>query len=179
MTWLQNNIFKTPVWLVNKTITSLTNQNPQTTIGFLQDRTLNNLLSTNTISKLLRFELEEPAKAYTVTTMLAELRKGIFGELPLHKPVDMYRRTLQKSYAEKLMGMIDTQNQGIVFSIGSGGASISQGLNKTSDAISIARAELRSLQAEIKTALIVYTDAASRNHLLDLNDRITLALNPK
>ncbi|CAN5785286.1 zinc-dependent metalloprotease [soil metagenome] len=179
MNWLQNNIFKTPLWLVNKKITSLTNQNPQTTISILQDRSLNNLLSTNTITKLLRFELEEPANAYTVSTMLLELRKGIFSELTARKPVDMYRRTLQKSYAEKLMGMIDTQNSGIVFSIGSGGASVSQGISKTSDAVSIARAELRTLLAQVKAAIAVYTDAATKNHLMDVSERIELALHPR
>ena len=179
MKWLQNNVFKTPLWLVNKNITSLTNQYPQTIIGVLQDRALNNLLSTATVSKLLRFELEAPANAYTVSAMLGDLRKGIYSELPARKPVDMYRRTLQKSLAEKLMSMIDTQSSGILFSIGGGGgATISQGMSKTSDAVSIARAELRTLLSQIKTALPGYTDAATRNHLLDVSERINNALHP-
>jgi hypothetical protein len=179
MAWLQTNVFKTPLWLVNKTISGLTNQNPQATIGLLQDRAMNYLLSTNTISKLLRFELEEPAKAYTVTNMLADLRKGIFSEIPARKPVDMYRRVLQKSYVEKLMGIINTDGQGIVFSFGGGGANVSLGISKTSDAISIARAELKALHMELKTAAPGYTDAATRNHLLDVSERIDVALNPK
>jgi hypothetical protein len=179
MAWLQTNVFKTPTWLVNKNISGLTNQNPQATIGLLQDRALNFLLSTNTLSKLLRFELEEPTKAYTVSNMLAELRKGIFSELPARKPIDMYRRILQKSYVEKLMGMINTDGQGIVFSFGGSGANISQGLSKTSDAVSIARAELRNLQAQVKTAIAGYTDTASRNHLQDVSERIENTLNPK
>ncbi len=111
---------------------------------------------------------------------MTELRKGIYSELPAHKPVDMYRRTLQKSYAEKLMAMIDTQNSGgIVFSIGQGGvASVSQSISKNSDAISIARAELRILLSQVKAALPSYTDAATRNHLLDVSERIDAALHP-
>ncbi|MES2646398.1 MAG: zinc-dependent metalloprotease [Bacteroidota bacterium] len=179
MEWLQSNVFKTPVWLVNKNISSLTNQNPQSTISLLQDRAMNYLLGTNTISKLLRYELEEPAKAYTVTAMMADLRKGIFSELPSRKPVDMYRRILQKSYVEKLMGMINTDGQGIVFSFGSGGGNVTPGLSKTSDAISITRAELRSLQLQVKTAIPGYADAATRNHLLDISERIEKTLNPK
>ncbi len=180
MQWLQHNLFKTPTWLVNKTISGLTNQNTQSTIGVIQDRTINALLSTNTVSRLLRFEADEPVNAYTVTTMMDELRKGIYSELATHKPVDMYRRSLQKSLAEKFMAMIDTQNSGgIIFTIGGGGnAVVSQSLSKTSDAISIARAQLRILLSQIKAALPGYTDAATRNHLLDVSARINSALNP-
>jgi hypothetical protein len=141
---------------------------------------MNAMLSTNTVSKLLRFEAEDPANAYTVTAMMDELRKGIYSELAAHKTVDMYRRSLQKSLAEKFISMIDTQNSGgVIFSIGGGGPVVSQGVSKTSDAVSIARAQLRSLLNQIKAALPGYTDAATRNHLLDVSERINNALNPK
>jgi hypothetical protein len=179
--WLEQNLFKTPYWLVNKKITSVTNQNPQTIISAIQDRTLNNLLGAQTASKLLRFELDEPAKAFTLTAMIDDLRKGIFSELALKKPVDMYRRNLQKSFTEKLIGMIDNSQSGaIVFSFGGGGASISQGISRTSDAVSVARAALETLHNQIKTAIPGYSaNLATRNHLADLADRINKSLDPK
>jgi hypothetical protein len=179
--WLQQNLFKTPTWLVNKKIISVTNQNPQTIISAIQDRTLNNLLGAQTASKLLRFELEDPAKAFTLTEMINDLRKGIFSELSLKKPVDMYRRNLQKSFTEKLFGMIDNSQSGaIVFSFGGGGASISQGISRTSDAVSVARATLETLQNQIKSAMPGYiNDPPTRNHLADLSDRIKKSLDPK
>lgn len=180
MRWLQNNLFKTPSWLINKKIGSLTNQNPQTIIGSIQDRTLNNLLGAQTTSKLLRFELDEPKNAYTLQAMIDDLRKGIFSELTIHKPVDMYRRNLQKSFTEKLISMIDNSQSGaIVFSFGGGSTSLSQGINKTSDAVSIVKASLKKMQAEIKASVPAYTDQATKYHLADLNDRIERALNPK
>jgi hypothetical protein len=51
--------------------------------------------------------------------------------------------------------------------------------SRTTDAISIAKAQLRLLQSEIRAALPAYKDAASRAHLLDVNDRITQVLDPK
>jgi hypothetical protein len=55
----------------------------------------------------------------------------------------------------------------------------SSGLNaRTSDVISVAKAQLRTLQGEIRAALPLYTDTASRAHLMDVSDRITAALDP-
>jgi hypothetical protein len=51
--------------------------------------------------------------------------------------------------------------------------------SKTSDAISIAKAQLRTLEIEIRAALPAYKDAGSRAHLLDVVDRITDTLNHK
>jgi hypothetical protein len=48
--------------------------------------------------------------------------------------------------------------------------------SKTTDAISIVKAQLRTLQSEIRAALPAYKDAVSRAHLQDVNDRITEAL---
>jgi hypothetical protein len=45
--------------------------------------------------------------------------------------------------------------------------------------MSIAKAQLRSLQADIRAAVPAYKDAASRAHLQDVNDRITQVLDPK
>lgn len=180
MQWLQANVFKTPLWIVNKKITGLTNQNPQTVISTVQDRTLNNLLGAQTAAKLLRFELEDPQKAYTLMMMADDLRKGIFSELAAKKPVDMYRRNLQKSLTEKLISMTDNSQSGaIVFSFGGNGASVSPGINRNSDAVSIARAELVKLQQQIKAALPLYNDEATKMHLADLNDRIERSLNTK
>jgi hypothetical protein len=45
--------------------------------------------------------------------------------------------------------------------------------------MSIAKAQLRSIALEIKTALPAYKDAGSKAHLLDALDRISEALDPK
>ena len=180
MAWLQANVFTTPTWVIQKNVTSLTNQAPQQIIAALQDRALNSLMGATTWNKLFRYEAEQPAAAYTVTEMLTDLRKGIFTEIAARKPVDTYRRTLQKSYVEKLIALIQPPAQAGTISIGGQSFSLSTpSLSKTGDGISTAKGQLRSLLAEIKAAAPATADVATKNHLLDLQDRIQQALDPK
>lgn len=175
MKWLQDNVFTTPKWVIDSRYTSLTNQAPQTVISSLQSRALSTMFSGNTAAKLSRFEAEKPAEAYTIVEMMTDLRKGIFSELAAKKPVDIFRRSLQKDFAERLISLLAPPAApqqiapGITIQVG-GGASA------TSDLLSVAKAQLKTLQAEIKAALPVTTDSATKMHLSDLNDRIERAL---
>ena len=181
MAFLQSQLFKTPKWIINPQVTNLIDDNsPLTTISRLQDPTLTRLLSNSNITKLLRFEAEDP-NAYTATEMLSDLKKGIYGELTSRQPIDIYRRNLQKSFVEKLIGIVDPENSGTISFVipaqgrGFGG---STAYSKTTDVMSIAKMQLRSLATDIKAALPSYKDAASRAHLQDELDRINMALNP-
>jgi hypothetical protein len=50
---------------------------------------------------------------------------------------------------------------------------------KYSDVISVAKAELRSINALVKSSLPSQKDSLSSYHLQDISDRIEEALNPK
>src|SRR5439155_19198254 len=93
------------------------------------------------------------------------------------QPIDIYRRNLQKSYVEALDRLINPDpTSGIQISFG---GAITPSINpRTTDAISIAKAQLRSLASEIRAALPSYSDASTRAHLQDVLDRITESLNP-
>ena len=179
LSWIQSNVFKTPTWVVQKNITALTNQAPQSVIAGLQDRALNGLVSPGTINNLLRFEAEDPANAYTVTEMITDVRRGIFSELAARQPVDIYRRQLQKSLVEKMIGLINPSAPPAITIGGSGIFVLSPALTKTSDGISIIKAQLRTLANEIRIAATAYGEGATKNHLLDLQDRIKEGLEPK
>ena len=175
MSWIQNNVFKTPTWVIDAKYTSLTNQAPQTVISSLQSRALATMFSSNTASKLLRFEAEKPAEAYTLNEMMTDLRKGVFSEVAAKKPVDIYRRALQKDYTERLIALMAPPSApqqiapGITIQMGGG-------VSATSDALSIVKAQLKTLQAELKAALPTVTDASTKMHLSDLIDRIDRAM---
>ena len=181
MAFLHEQLFKTPKWMINPEIISLTGGNSLTTISTVQDNTLTRLLSNSTISKLLRFEAEE-TNAYTPTEMITDLKKSIWTELPAHQPIDIYRRNLQKSFVDKLINIVNPDNTSTSVAAastqGRGGFGASTAYSKTSDVVSIAKMQLRSLSAEIRAALPSYTDGSSRAHLQDEMDRITTALNP-
>ena len=57
--------------------------------------------------------------------------------------------------------------------------SCSSDVSRTTDAISIAKMQLRQLQADIRAALPAYKDVISRAHLMDVSERIIEVLDPK
>ncbi len=181
MSWIQSNVFATPTWIVPKEYGTLTGQDPVSTIGKLQDRALSSLINASTLSKLISFEASQGTAAYTATEMLNDTKKSIFSELPTRKEINIYRRQLQKLYVTKLIAIAASLSAGSNPSMGSqgGGGMGSSNPLTTSDVISIAKGQLRTLSVEIRNATSGYGNAASKNHLLDLQDRIKQSLNPK
>ncbi|MFL5810340.1 MAG: zinc-dependent metalloprotease [Flavisolibacter sp.] len=177
MQFLQQQLFKTPKWLVDNNISDYTGTNKLMMISSIQNSVLNRLISTTTFNKLFRYEAQDPVDAYTATDMLSDLRKGIWSELATKQPIDIYRRNLQKSFVENLDRIISPDANTAALTINFGAAP-AMNANVT-DAISIAKAQLRSLQSEIRAALPLYKDASSRAHLQDVLDRINETLNPK
>src|SRR6185436_4441580 len=137
------------------------------------DNVLNRLFSTTTMNKLIQFEAEEGDKAYSVTEMFSDVKKGIWSELTTKKKIDVYRRNLQKSYINILSSIIApprTSETSIVINFG--GTSRPQLSVDKSDIKSIVRAHLASLRSEIRTAIPTIPDEMSRYHLQDLVTRI-------
>ena len=177
MRFLQQQLFITPTWLVQKNIEGLTGTNSLTTVSTLQSSALSRLLSNSTLNKLFRYEASGEKNPYTAAEMLTDLRKGIWSELAAHKPVDIYRRNLQKAYLERMISNLKTDDFSSSVAFSGFGVSLPN-YSKTTDAISIVKAQLHTLQSVIKTALPGYKDAATRAHLMDVNDRITQVLDP-
>jgi len=146
-------------------------------IGGLQNRALNGLVNATTINNLIRFEAEDPTNAYTATELLNDVRKSVFSELATRKPIDIFRRQLQKSLTERLIGLITPPDAAQATQAAQFG--ITLGFSKTGDGLSLIKGQLRTLATEIRTASAAYPDAASKNHLIDLQERIKNALEPK
>jgi hypothetical protein len=172
VSWIQSNVFTTPTWMIQKKITGLTGQTPLEMISRIQNRALAGVINTTTINNLIRFEAEDPANAYTATELLNDFRKSVFSELATRKPIDVFRRQLQKSLTERLIGLITPPNAAQA-------TQASSGFSKTGDGVSLIKGQLRTLATEIRTASAAYPDAASKNHLIDLQERIKNALEPK
>ena len=177
--FLNKQLFQTPRWLLdNSILNKISNPSGGDPVGSLQINALNNLLSSGRMNSMLqtagRFG---DAQVYTVEDMLSDVRKEIWKELATHQPIDVYRRNLQKTYAEALIGIVNPPAAG---GSGGGGMTISMGGgSKNTDLSSIARAELISLRSRIQAAIPATTDRLSKYHLEDLSERIKQALNPK
>lgn len=180
MDFLIKQLFVTPHWLVNNDILNRIGNTGLSVIGSRQDAVLNRLINAGTISKLLSMEAELGKEAYQAADMLNDLKHGIWSELAARKPIDIYRRNLQKAYVERIGQIVSPAFTGpvagISFRIGAPAAMMD---TKNSDIISVLKGNLRALQAEIKTALPAIGDKMTRYHLQDLNDRIEKILDPK
>ncbi len=179
MTFLDKQVLTTPTWLINNDIFSKIGGNPVTTIGLRQENVLNGLLSTSRLGRIMQTEAALGTNAYSLSEMMTDLQKIIWSELISRKPIDVYRRNLQKAYIERLGAIISpaapTSNPfgGIIFSFGP-----SIDVKKT-DIMSVAKGSLRSLKAEVAAAVPTATDKMSRYHLQDVLDRINKILDPK
>ncbi|WP_126244992.1 zinc-dependent metalloprotease [Chitinophaga rhizosphaerae] len=172
--FLQAQLFSTPNWLLDKEILARVGGNAPTLILTQQERVLARLLSTNTFVKLLNNEAVNPA-AYKAVDYATDLKKGIFSEIYTRKPVDIYRRNLQKAYITQLSKLVkEPETSPNQMMMGGGGPN-----PMTSDAASIARAQLTALRGEVRTAAAGAPDAMTRFHLQDLAERIGQALHPK
>jgi hypothetical protein len=160
MAFLQQQLFATPYWLMDNKLYSVSQTN-FTMVTNIQQMVLLSLVSGPKISLLLSEENSYPGEAYTAVEMLNDLHRGIFSELIANKPVSVYRRSLQKAYVESVINLLEPKTA-----------------EAYSDALSIAKAHARMLEAELKKASHT-SSGITRDHFIDLTERLDLALHPK
>ncbi|MEJ8842497.1 zinc-dependent metalloprotease [Lacibacter sp. H375] len=180
MSFLNQQLFTTPTWLINNDIFSRTGINPQVVIANRQESVLNRIISSSTMTKLFEAEAAIGNNAYKATEVMDDLRRAIFSEVYNRKATDVYRRNLQKMFVERIITLLPGGASPL--SIGGLGITlqISPSLNiKNTDAYSILKGTLRTLRNDIKLALPLTTDNMTKLHLQDLSDRITDVLENK
>jgi hypothetical protein len=182
VSFLQNQVFETPNWLISKTIWDrINNPGEPDPVATTQESVLSNLLNTSRLNRLQQsVDRFGTAKAYSAVELFNDVQKGLFNELKSKKAIDSYRRKLQKSYVEKLTNMLNSAGSGSAITISFGAvSSVSSTDLSHSDIPSIARDQLVQLSAEIAKAISATTNKMSKIHLQDLQQRIKEALYPK
>jgi hypothetical protein len=180
LVFLQKQVFETPRWLVSKNIWDRINNPGETDpIVSSQEVVLNSLLSTSRLNRMQEStERFGTSKAYSAVELFNDLQNGLFAELKTKKPIDSYRRRLQKSYVDKLNTMLNPATSGFTISFGGQVALSSVDISRT-DIPSVARAQLLQLKNQVANSIAVTTDKMSKMHLLDLKERIKEALDPR
>ena len=108
------------------------------------------------------------------------MRAIIWSELDTKKPIDNFRRDLQKVYVERLTALLNQTTVVGGAASRSWGVQTFAGINPAkSDISSLIRADLKIVQAKIKAALPAMTDKMTRYHLQDMSDRIEKVLKGK
>ena len=178
--FLQKQLFNTPTWLIDQSVFDKTGQSALTIIGSVQDNILGRIMSNRTLTKLVDAEASNGNKAYGILDYMNDLRAGIWSELATKKPIDIYRRNLQKTYVNNLVSILNPAPAQAAGGFGGfGGNSQPQISAEKSDVKTVVRAHLQRIRSEATASAAGYTDTMSKIHLQDIADRITKALDPK
>ena len=181
MNFLDRQLFTTPSWMLNKQILADIGETSAQVVYHIQDAVLSRLITAHTLNKLVAGEAADGAKAYTITEFFGDMQNSIFRELQTNQPIDVYRRNLQKIYVGKLIDIVNPKPEApsmmVIPAAARRGPGMQRELDET-DAISVAKGELRTINAMIKRSM-AGKDVMSRYHLQDLSDRINRALNPR
>ena len=171
--FLNDQLFKTPVWIINKEILSRIDfTGAVEKIRTTQVRTLNSLYSFDRMGRMLENEALNGRDAYSILEMMADVRNGIWSELKGARSIDLYRRNLQKAYIDRLEYLLTEDYEESLFSPTK--VDVSQ-----SDIRSVAKADLNILKRNIRAALPGMIDRMSKYHLEDVAHRIEMILEPK
>ena len=175
MQFIQDNLFTTPQWLLDKTIFDrIEFTGSVERVRSLQARTLNTILSLGKMQRLIEANTYN-SNAYALNDMVKDLRNGIWSELRSGKKIDTYRRNLQRAHIDRLSYLMTAENQS--------GRSRSPyvkmtGVNTSqSDIRAVVRAELKALRSQLRTAR--GGDAMRKIHIADAIERINAILDPK
>ena len=168
--FLNDELFNTPTWLIDEAIIKKTEFNGVTErIRGIQARTLNNILNLTRMMRMIDNETLNGNEAYTLMSMMADLRNGIWTELRTGKNIDTYRRNLQRAHVERLATLMESKDvrgrRGTV-------------TVKQSDIIPVVRGELNRIKRMAQNAS-GRGNTITRYHLQDIAERIDAILEPK
>ncbi|MFC0602941.1 zinc-dependent metalloprotease [Winogradskyella pulchriflava] len=175
MQFIQDNLFNTPEWLINKEIFDrIEFTGSVERVRALQARTINNILSLGKMQRLTEAHTYD-SNAYSLPDMMKDLRTGVWSELRTGNKIDTYRRNLQRAHIDRLAYLMTAENQsGRRFSPY---VKVTPVNTSQSDIRAVVRAELKTLRSQLRSAR--GGDTMSRIHIADAIERINDILDPK
>src|SRR6266568_2158253 len=160
--FLNEHAFQTPGYLVETNILQRLEPNGAADrILNSQRRLLSVLIDDARCKRMAEVASRSPSPAYLPTDLLADLRSGLWSELEAATvEINLYRRNLQRAHVE-LLGTHANRT------------------DAASDLPALARGELKTLLAAIKTAAGKTKDRVTLLHLQDMEARIDRLLDPR
>lgn len=154
MTFLQENVFTTPQWLLKKEIFEKTGKTPVKTIEDIQNGVLGRILNPMILQNMYQMEAVDQ-NIYTMVDLFSDLNASIIKK----ENPDVYGRNLQRNYVDHLIRLIDIKN------------------SDRSDISAIARGNLTMIKKELSGK--TDSNVVNKYHYEDLVFRIEKALDPK
>jgi hypothetical protein len=179
MKFINRELFATPKWLLDKNIFDKVQYSGSgERIRGLQVNTLNRILKLGRLARLIENQTLNGSKAYSILSLMGDLRRGIWSELYNGRSIDPYRRNLQRAHIDRLGYLMSVKRQQRAPNFG---AYVKQTrVNASqSDIKPVVRGELKRLKRDIRAAISKAPNTISRYHLQDAVDRINDILDPK
>jgi hypothetical protein len=171
-------LFKTPQWLLDPAIFERIEYSGSIErIRGLQERSLKTILSLGKMARMIENETMNDYDAYTLRSMIRDLRTGIWSELYSGRKIDTYRRNLQRAHIDRLAYLMTAENQSK--RRGSDYVKSTAVNTSQSDIRAIVRAELKTLKNLINSSISKTVNSMNKIHLRDAVERVNLILDPK
>ena len=176
--FINKELFSTPKWMIDNNIYSKTQfSGAIEKIGNVQTRTLNNILDSGRMARMIENQTMNGSNAYTLVSMFSDLRRGVWSELYNGKRIDTYKRNLQRAHINRLDYLLNkAKNQRGANSGYFKQSAVNIG---QSDIKAMVRGELNRIKRDVRSAISKAPNTTSRYHLQDAIARINMALDPK
>lgn len=103
MDYLNNQVFATPTWMLRSDILNqFQDSGAPDLVRQRQVSTLNQVLNTDRMKRLIEQEAFHGSAAYSLSEMMSDLRNGVWSELSSGDEADVYRRNLQRAYLGRM-----------------------------------------------------------------------------
>lgn len=169
--FLQQQVFETPHWLMNKDIFAVTAGLGPFLPRQVQSDVIYYLLSFYHYGLMIFAQTEYGEGAYTFDELLSDLEAGIWKELKVKAPIDFHRRALQKMYANRLIQLTSATTRAIY-------SNTDPNAETRSDFLPIINRHIKNVINAINKALPGYKDEKSKEHLLAVRDWLKMSLDP-
>ncbi len=181
--FLLDNAFTTPTWLLDENILrKIEPSGSLSRVGNAQARALSSIVANDRLERMIEMEAMAKSRSdvYAVSDMLADLRKGLWSEIATGSDIDAFRRRLQRVYLEAMASKINPPPAPAAAAFpGAGGGRGAGAPAGSADFRPILKAEMRSLDADLATAVAKTSDRMTKAHLEDARDQIRKMLDPK
>lgn len=166
--FLCNNLFKTPVWLLDNTILcDIYRLSDSDVILGAQSKIIAGLFDIKRLGRIIAYSEKT---GFTINELIATLTGSLFSEINISGPIDQYRRNLQRLYIASLIELLKKENESISLESMSYG-SFTNDL-KFSDFIPAAKSSLRALVKNLERKSRTYKDEITSAHCIELAQKI-------
>jgi hypothetical protein len=180
MTWLAQNVFTTPTWIIDGEILGrLENNGIVERVRARQVASLNSVFDFQRMGRLIEQEARLGSQTYTLTDLFRDTRAAVWGDLTGGPAPDTYKRNLQRGYIDRMNFLMTQETPAPPANIPPQFLALFPRMNVSqSDIRALARAELEQLERQTSAAAGRAGNPLIRAHYRDAAVRIGRVLNP-